>query len=170
MSAAPAGRVPTSARNRAGPLLSSSSAVRSRMRCSSRLLNRTISFFARRRTVDRHHECIAFAVTDDRAVALDTANLVANELKVHGLSAAARIEVRSLTGADGQPVFRARNNAAGFNMVYASRIFEASRQCLHRPTSRAQASAWTSCKVVTRHGRRITCYRGPAMRHEACNA
>jgi PAS domain S-box-containing protein len=99
---------------------------------------------------------------DPRLLAQVVGNLVGNAWKFTGRRECAHIEVGSLQGAGGGPVYFVRDNGAGFDMAYASRIFEAFQR-LHSPSEFEGTGIGLAIvhKIVARHGGRIWAESAP---------
>ena len=95
------------------------------------------------------------AWADPRLMAIVMENLLANAWKFTQKTSGARIEVGSSPG-DGEPAFLVRDNGAGFDMAYASKLFGAFQR-LHT----AQEFEGTGIglaivqRIIHRHGGRI---------------
>ncbi|NPC58970.1 PAS domain-containing sensor histidine kinase [Caenimonas soli] len=96
------------------------------------------------------------ATGDPRLLAQVIGNLVGNAWKFTGRRERARIEVGSLQGEDGRPVYFVRDNGAGFDMAYASKMFEAFQR-MHSPADFEGTGIGLAIvhKIVARHGGRI---------------
>ncbi|MDP3821185.1 MAG: PAS domain S-box protein [Burkholderiales bacterium] len=99
---------------------------------------------------------------DPRLLAQVIGNLVGNAWKFTSRKEHARIEVGSFPGPDGAPVFFVRDNGAGFDMAYASRMFEAFQR-MH-PSAEFEGTGIGLAivhKIVTRHGGRVWAEAAP---------
>jgi light-regulated signal transduction histidine kinase (bacteriophytochrome) len=83
-------------------------------------------------------------------------NLVGNAWKFTARKERARIEIGRTAGADGNPVMFVRDNGAGFDMAYASRMFEAFQR-LHACDEFEGTGIGLAIvhRVIARHGGRI---------------
>lgn len=83
-------------------------------------------------------------------------NVLGNAWKFSGQQAQARIEVRSDIGPDGHPVYMVRDNGAGFDMAYASKLFSAFQR-LHAASEFPGTGIGlaTVQRIVRRHGGRV---------------
>jgi PAS domain S-box-containing protein len=99
---------------------------------------------------------------DPRLLSQVIGNLVGNAWKFTGKRADARIEVGVLAVADGQPVHYVRDNGAGFDMAYASRMFEAFQR-MHAYSDFEGTGIGLAIvhKIVARHGGRIWAEAAP---------
>jgi PAS domain S-box-containing protein len=100
---------------------------------------------------------------DPRLLAQVMGNLVGNAWKFTARTAQARIEIGMEQG-DGQPVFFVRDNGAGFDMAYASRLFEAFQR-LHASTEFEGTGIGLAIvhRIVDRHGGRIWAEASPGQ-------
>lgn len=96
------------------------------------------------------------ATGDPRLLAQVIGNLVGNAWKFTSRTPEARIEVGSIAGADGATTYFVRDNGAGFDMAYASRMFDAFQR-MHSPAEFEGTGIGLAIvhKVVTRHGGRV---------------
>jgi two-component system NtrC family sensor kinase len=92
---------------------------------------------------------------DERLMAIVLENLLGNAWKFTSKQAAARIEMAAST-VEGETVYEVRDNGAGFDMTYASRLFR-SFQRLHRETDYPGTGIGlaTVQRVIDRHGGRV---------------
>ena len=99
---------------------------------------------------------------DPRLLAQVMGNLVGNAWKFTGKRERARIEVGSLQGEAGGLVYFVRDNGAGFDMAYASRMFEAFQR-MHSPADFEGTGIGLAIvhKIVARHGGRIWAESAP---------
>jgi light-regulated signal transduction histidine kinase (bacteriophytochrome) len=95
------------------------------------------------------------ALGDARLVTILFENLLGNAWKFTGKTAAPRIEVGQATGPDG-PAFFVRDNGAGFDAAYASRLFKPFQR-LHteREFEGTGIGLATVQKIIARHHGRI---------------
>jgi len=93
---------------------------------------------------------------DPRLLAQVMGNLVGNAWKFTSRKARARIEVGGAPGGDGQWVYHVRDDGAGFDMAYASKMFEAFRR-MHTSAEFEGTGIGLAIahRVVTRHDGRI---------------
>ena len=93
---------------------------------------------------------------DPRLLSQVMGNLVGNAWKFTAKTPCARIEIGSQPGADGSPVYFVRDNGAGFDMAYASRIFNAFQR-MHSSAEFEGTGIGLAIvhRVVVRHGGRI---------------
>jgi hypothetical protein len=108
--------------------------------------------------------CVAHALVvhgDPRLLAQLVGNLVANAWKFTARREDARIEI-GCTQAAGESVFFVRDNGAGFDMAYASRLFEAFQR-LHSTSEFEGTGIGLAIvhKIVGRHGGRIWAEAAP---------
>ena len=75
------------------------------------------------RNVDVHVMPDLWGQGDAALLTQALSNLLSNAWKFTGKQAQARIEVGSQTGPDGEPVYFVKDNGAGFDMNYVSRLF-----------------------------------------------
>jgi len=99
---------------------------------------------------------------DPRLLAQLVGNLVGNAWKFTSRHAHARIEVGGAQDADGQWVYFVRDDGAGFDMAYASRMFEAFRR-MHAADEFEGTGIGLAIahRIVTRHGGRIWAESAP---------
>jgi PAS domain S-box-containing protein len=90
---------------------------------------------------------------DARLLAQVMSNLVGNAWKFTGHTDGARIEVGRESNPDGTAVYFVRDNGAGFDMAYASRMFEAFQR-MHAASDFEGTGIGLAIvhKIVTRHG------------------
>jgi light-regulated signal transduction histidine kinase (bacteriophytochrome) len=83
-------------------------------------------------------------------------NLLSNAWKFTTKTPAARIELGTLAQPDGPTVFVVADNGTGFDMMYASKMFEAFQR-LHRPSEFPGTGIGlaTVQRIIHRHGGRI---------------
>jgi PAS domain S-box-containing protein len=114
------------------------------------------------RVVDVHIATSLRVRGDARLLAQVMGNLVGNAWKFTGRADHARIEVGCETNPDGAVVYFVRDNGAGFDMAYASRMFEAFQR-LHSASEFEGTGIGLAIvhKVVTRHGGRIWAESAP---------
>jgi signal transduction histidine kinase len=93
---------------------------------------------------------------DPRLLSQVIGNLVGNAWKFTAGKEHARIEIGSTAGEDGRPVIFVRDNGAGFDMAYASRMFEAFQR-LHSSAEFEGTGIGLAIvhRVIARHGGRI---------------
>jgi hypothetical protein len=93
---------------------------------------------------------------DPRLLQQVICNLVGNAWKFTARKERARIEIGRTAGADGNPVMFVRDNGAGFDMAYASRMFEAFQR-LHSCDEFEGTGIGLAIvhRVIARHGGRI---------------
>lgn len=93
---------------------------------------------------------------DPRLLSQVIGNLVGNAWKFTSKQARADIEVGSMMGAQGGTVYFVRDNGAGFDMAYASKMFEAFQR-MHTTAEFEGTGIGLAIvqKIVTRHGGRI---------------
>lgn len=110
------------------------------------------------RTVDWHIEDGLQVTADPGLMRVVLENLLGNAWKYTGQTARARIEfTRSPhAGDDGSLEFCVRDNGAGFDMTYASQLFEPFKR-LHRPQEFEGSGVGlaTVHRVIERHGGRV---------------
>lgn len=96
------------------------------------------------------------ACGDPRLLSQVVFNLVTNAWKFTARRELARIQIGGLPGEDGQAVFFVRDNGAGFDMAYASKMFEAFQR-MHTASEFEGTGIGLAIvhKIVTRHGGRI---------------
>ena len=99
---------------------------------------------------------------DSRLLAQVIGNLVGNAWKFTARKERAHIEVGVIPGPDGSPVYFVRDNGAGFDMAYASKMFEAFQR-MHSPADFEGTGIGLAIvhKVVARHGGRIWAESAP---------
>jgi PAS domain S-box-containing protein len=99
---------------------------------------------------------------DPRLLAQVIGNLVENAWKFTARRPAARIEVASTREEGAGPVYYVRDNGAGFDMAYASRMFEAFQR-MHAAAEFPGTGIGLAIvhKIVTRHGGRIWAEAAP---------
>lgn len=99
---------------------------------------------------------------DPRLLAQAIGNLVGNAWKFTARRERARIEVGSRQGEGGGLVYFVRDNGAGFDMAYASRMFEAFRR-MHSSADFEGTGIGLALvhKIVNRHGGRIWAESAP---------
>jgi light-regulated signal transduction histidine kinase (bacteriophytochrome) len=99
---------------------------------------------------------------DPRLLTQVVGNLVGNAWKFTGRRDRVRIEVGSLQGEDGGPVYFVRDNGAGFDMAYASKMFEAFQR-MHSQADFEGTGIGLAIvhKIVARHGGRIWAESAP---------
>jgi light-regulated signal transduction histidine kinase (bacteriophytochrome) len=93
---------------------------------------------------------------DVRLLAQVMGNLVGNAWKFTSRKSRARIEIGRAQGEDGQWVYHVRDDGAGFDMAYASKMFEAFRR-MHSSAEFEGTGIGLALvqKIVQRHGGRI---------------
>jgi light-regulated signal transduction histidine kinase (bacteriophytochrome) len=99
---------------------------------------------------------------DPRLLSQVMGNLVENAWKFTAGKDLARIEIGSEQAADGSPVYFVRDNGAGFDMAYASRMFEAFQR-MH-PSAEFEGTGIGLAivhRVIARHGGRIWAESAP---------
>jgi PAS domain S-box-containing protein len=96
------------------------------------------------------------AYGDPRLLAQVVGNLTSNAWKFTSRAHHARIEVGGMRDAEGQMVYFVRDDGAGFDMAYASRMFEAFRR-MHTSAEFEGTGIGLAIahRIVTRHGGRI---------------
>jgi PAS domain S-box-containing protein len=150
-------------------LLSLANLSRASLRCDAvdlAALARTAAAACRERAPDRRVDIdIAPALPaqgDPRLLAQVIGNLVGNAWKFTARTENARIEVGSMPGPDGARVYFVRDNGAGFDMAYASKMFEAFQR-MHSPAEFEGTGIGLAIvhKVVARHGGRIWAEAAP---------
>lgn len=101
---------------------------------------------------------------DARLLAQVMGNLVGNAWKFTSGTKDARIEVGSYTHTDGSAVYYVRDNGAGFDMAFASRMFEAFQR-MHSAGEFEGTGIGLAIvhKIVTRHGGRIWAEGAPGQ-------
>lgn len=99
---------------------------------------------------------------DSRLLAQVIGNLVGNAWKFTARKERACIEVGSMPGPDGSPAYFVRDNGAGFDMAYASKMFEAFQR-MHSPADFEGTGIGLAIvhKVVERHGGRVWAEAAP---------
>jgi PAS domain S-box-containing protein len=99
---------------------------------------------------------------DPRLLSQLIGNLVGNAWKFTAKRERARIGIGSMKGPDGDTVFFVRDNGAGFDMAYASRMFEAFQR-LHSSAEFEGTGIGLAIvhRVVVRHGGRIWAHAAP---------
>jgi light-regulated signal transduction histidine kinase (bacteriophytochrome) len=99
---------------------------------------------------------------DPRLLSQVVGNLVGNAWKFTSRVDRAHIEIGCMPGADGEAVYFVRDNGAGFDMAYASRMFEAFQR-MHSPAEFEGTGVGLAIVhgVVTRHGGRIWAESAP---------
>jgi light-regulated signal transduction histidine kinase (bacteriophytochrome) len=99
---------------------------------------------------------------DPRLLSQVVGNLVGNAWKFTALRERAHIEVGSEVDAQGRRVYFVRDNGAGFDMAFASRMFEAFQR-MHSQTEFPGTGIGLAIvhKIVTRHGGRIWAKSAP---------
>ena len=102
------------------------------------------------------------AVGDPRLLSQVIGNLVGNAWKFTARQERARIEVGSACAPDGSPVYFVRDNGAGFEMAYASKMFEAFQR-VHSSAEFEGTGIGLAIvhKIVTRHGGRVWAESAP---------
>lgn len=102
------------------------------------------------------------AMGDPRLLSQVMGNLVGNAWKFTALKERARIEVGSKQDSDGSPVYYVRDNGAGFDMAYASRMFEAFQR-MHSAAEFEGTGIGLAIvhRVIARHGGRIWAESAP---------
>ena len=120
----------------------------------------------RERAPDRDAE-VAIAATlpvrgDSRLLSQVIGNLVGNAWKFTSRRECAHIEIGSSVSGDGETVYFVRDNGAGFDMAYASRMFEAFQR-MHSPAEFEGTGVGLAIVhgVVKRHGGRIWAESAP---------
>ncbi|HAL37586.1 MAG TPA: PAS domain-containing sensor histidine kinase, partial [Polaromonas sp.] len=93
---------------------------------------------------------------DPRLLSAVLQNLLANAWKFSSKKSAARIDVGSELGADGDTIFFVKDNGAGFDMAYAHKLFGTFER-LHSPGDFAGTGIGlaTVKRVIERHGGRV---------------
>jgi PAS domain S-box-containing protein len=114
------------------------------------------------RAVDSHIAQSLPVRGDPRLLSQVVGNLVGNAWKFTALRERARIEVGSEVDAQGRRVYFVRDNGAGFDMAFASRMFEAFQR-MHSQTEFPGTGIGLAIvhKIVTRHGGRIWAKSAP---------
>jgi light-regulated signal transduction histidine kinase (bacteriophytochrome) len=99
---------------------------------------------------------------DPRLLAQVIGNLVGNAWKFTSRRECAHIEIGSSVGSDGETVYFVRDNGAGFDMAYATRMFEAFQR-MHSPAEFEGTGVGLAIVhgVVKRHGGRIWAESAP---------
>jgi PAS domain S-box-containing protein len=99
---------------------------------------------------------------DPRLLSQVMGNLVGNAWKFTSHSERARIEIASMERGDGETVYFVRDNGAGFDMAYASRMFEAFQR-MHSAAEFEGTGVGLAIVhgVVTRHNGRIWAESAP---------
>ncbi len=108
------------------------------------------------RQVEVHIQPGLVAHGDPLLLSVVMQNLVGNAWKFTARQPHARIDVGSAQGADGQTVYHVKDNGAGFDMVYADKLF-GTFQRLHSPAdfSGTGVGLATVHRIVARHGGRV---------------
>ncbi|ROZ62107.1 PAS domain S-box protein [Ramlibacter sp. WS9] len=125
----------------------------------SRLARQAVAA-CRERAPERHAEIAVepnlFTCGDPRLLSQVIFNLMGNAWKFTARREHARIEIGSLPGEDEQTVFFVRDNGAGFDMAYASKMFEAFQR-MHTASEFEGTGIGLAIvhKIVSRHGGRI---------------
>ena len=99
---------------------------------------------------------------DPRLLSQVVGNLVNNAWKFTSRTEPARIEVGSMAGPDGETLYFVRDNGAGFDMAYASKMFEAFHR-MHTASEFEGTGIGLAIvhKIVARHGGRIWAEAAP---------
>jgi PAS domain S-box-containing protein len=99
---------------------------------------------------------------DPRLLSQVIGNLIGNAWKFTARKERARIEIGITPGTDGSPVYFVRDNGAGFDMAYASRMFEAFQR-MHSSAEFEGTGIGLAIvhRVVARHGGRIWAESAP---------
>ena len=102
-------------------------------------------------------------VADDNMMRQVWQNLLGNAVKYSAQSAHSVIEVAHRYGDDGTHCFTVRDNGAGFDMAYASKLFGVFQR-LHKASDYAGTGIGlaTVRRVLTRHGGRVWAEAEPA--------
>ena len=130
------------------------------------VLARTALASCRERSPEREADIVVAPTLpvsgDSRLLAQVIGNLVGNAWKFTGRRERALIEVSSLQGDDGRPVYFVRDNGAGFDMAYASKMFEAFQR-MHSPADFEGTGIGLAIvhKIIARHGGRIWAESAP---------
>jgi PAS domain S-box-containing protein len=152
-------------------LLSLANFSRASLRCDDvdlAALARAVLAGCMERSPGRHAE-VEIASTlpargDPRLLFQVMSNLVGNAWKFTSRCEDARIEVGSVAGEDGRPVYFVRDNGAGFDMAYASRMFEAFQR-MHSSSEFEGTGIGLAIvqKIVLRHNGRIWADSAPGQ-------
>lgn len=116
------------------------------------------------RHVDVHVQDALPARGDPRLLQQVMGNLVGNAWKFTGRTMRARIEVGSCTTEDGRTAYFVRDNGAGFDMAYASRMFEAFQR-MHSAAEFEGTGIGLAIvqKIILRHNGRIWAESAPGQ-------
>jgi len=129
-------------------------------------LARTVLASLRERAPERSVEIVVApympARGDPRLLAQVVGNLVGNAWKFTSRQAHARIEVGGMWDAQGRSVYFVRDDGAGFDMAYASKMFEAFRR-MHTTAEFEGTGIGLAIthRIITRHGGRIWAESAP---------